>query len=417
MDKKIIKKKWTVKKLFLYGIILISGLLIILQMIFGGSESKLKVDVGRIQISTVARSDFQEFIPVIGNVIPVRTIYLDAVEGGRVEEKYLEAGSVVKKGDAILKLANTTLMLDIMYREAELFQQSNNLRNTRLAMEQNQLLLRSQILDLNYQILQVERDYNTNKELVAGNLISTQKFEESEDEYKYLVKKRLLALESHRQDSIFREVQLSQLENGLQRMEDNLEVVKLNLDNLTLKAPVSGHLTSLNAEIGESKVRGERLGQIDILDGFKVRANIEEYFVSKVFPGLAGSFQFNGETYQVKVDKVFPEILNGTFQVDFLFAGKEPQGIRRGQTQHIRLVLGDPVETLVLSRGGFFSKTGGQWVYVIDESGKKAYRKSIKLGRQNSDVYEVMSGLNPGEKIITSSYDYFGDADILILNK
>ncbi len=304
-----------------------------------------------------------------------------------------------------------------MYREAELFQQSNNLRNTSLAMEQNRLALRAQILDLDYQIKQSKRDYANISDLIKRNenLIATQKYEAARDEYEYLLSKRDLTLQSHVQDSIFRNVQLEQLETSLLRMEANLEIVKQNLDNLVLKAPVSGQLTSLNAEIGESKNRGERLGQIDVLDGFKIRVSVDEYYISRVSLGQTGSFNFAGDRYQLAVLKVYPEVLNGRFEVDMEFVGEEPVGIRRGQSQHIRLELGDPSEALLLARGGFFQKTGGQWVYLLDNSGEFAVRQSIRLGRQNSDVFEVLEGLNPGDQVITSSYDTFGDIEKLLL--
>ncbi|NQU68488.1 MAG: HlyD family efflux transporter periplasmic adaptor subunit [Candidatus Marinimicrobia bacterium] len=417
MDRKIEKKRWTPKKIASIAAGVVLGVFIIYQFGFSDKSSRLNVDRERLVISTVNNGDFQEFIPVIGIVIPIKTIYLDAIEGGSVEHLFLEAGNFVNKGDPILKLANTNLLLDIMYREAELFQQSNNLRNTSLAMEQNRLALRAQILDLDYQIKQSKREYTNMSDLIAKNenLIAIQKYEASRDEYEYLLSKRDLTLQSHQQDSIFREIQLGQLETSLLRMEANLEIVKQNLDNLVLKAPVSGQLTSLNAEIGESKNRGERLGQIDVLDGFKLRVSVDEYYISRVSIGQTGTFNFAGDRYQLAVLKVYPEVLNGRFEVDMEFVSEEPEGIRRGQSQHIRLELGDPSEALLLARGGFFQKTGGQWVYLLDKSGEFAVRQSIRLGRQNSDVFEVLEGLNPGDQVITSSYDTFGDIDKLML--
>ncbi len=417
MDRKIEKKRWPPKKLagIAGGILL--GIFIIYQLGFSDKRSRLNVDRQRLVISTVKRGDFQEFIPVIGTVIPIKTIYLDAIEGGSVEHRYLEAGTIVNAGDPILRLANTNLLLDIMYREAELFQQSNNLRNTRLAMEQNRLALRAQILDLDYQIKQAKRDYDSQADLAGKNLIAQQQFEASKDQYEYLLGKRDLTLESHKQDSIFREVQSDQLEASLRRMEANLDVVKQNLDNLVVKAPVSGQLTSLNAEIGESKVRGERLGQIDVLDGFKLRVSIDEYYISRVAIGQIGTFTFAGDQYQLSVSKVYPEVINGRFEVDMEFVGEEPAGIRRGQSQHIRLELGDPSEALLLARGGFFQKTGGQWVYLLDQSENFAVKQPIRLGRQNTDVFEVIEGLNPGDRVITSSYDTFGDIDKLVIGE
>jgi len=417
MDRKIEKKRWTPKKLTGIAGGVIVGVFIIYQIGFSDKSSRLNVDRQRLVISTVKRGDFQEFIPVIGTVIPIKTIYLDAIEGGSVEHLFLEAGSYVNKGDPILRLANTNLLLDIMYREAELFQQSNNLRNTRLAMEENRLALKAQLIELNYRIKQSKRNYDTQAELAEKNLIALQQFEAAQDEYDYLLQTRELTMESHQQDSTFREVQLEQLEESLVRMEANLNIVKQNLDNLTIKAPVSGQLTSLNAEIGESKNRGERLGQIDVLDGFKLRVNIDEYYISRVSIGQTGTFTFAGDQYKLAVKKVYPEVLNGRFEVDMEFVGEEPEGIRRGQSQHIRLELGDPSEALLLARGGFFQKTGGQWVYLLDESGNFAEKQPIRLGRQNTDVFEVLEGLNPSDQVITSSYDTFGDIDKLVIGE
>jgi HlyD family secretion protein len=284
-------------------------------------------------------------------------------------------------------------------------------------MEQNQLHLRSQLIDLDYHIKQFKRDFLRNKELVANNLVSKLDFERIKDEYEYAQKRRELAIESFKQDSIFRKVQIKQLEASLARMQKNLELVKTKLENLMIKAPISGQLTALNAEIGESKSRGERLGQVDVLDGFKIRAPVDEYHLHRINKGLKGEFDFAGSTYELIVDKVFPEIRNGRFDVDLVFTGSEPDGIRRGQTTHIRLELGNLSEAILLARGGFYQKTGGQWVYVLDESDDFAYKRNIRLGMQNQQMFEVLEGLEPGEQVITSSYESFGDNDILVLKE
>lgn len=417
MDRKIEKKKWTSKNIAIYSGVAIVGLLIIYQLFFSDKSSKLNVDGGRIVVSTVYEGEFQEFIPVIGTVVPIKTNYLDAIEGGTVEYIYLEAGSFVKKGDPILKLANTNLLLDIMYREAELFQQSNNMRNTRLAMEQNALNIKAQLLDLEFEIRNAHRDFKNSKSLISENLISAQEYEISEDQYKYLTEKRDLMLQSYHQDSVYREIQLKQIAVSLKRMENNLDIVKDNMNNLVLKAPVTGQLTSLNAEIGESKTKGERLGQVDVLDGFKLLITVDEYYLSRVSIGQRGTFTFDGKLHELVVSKVYPEVINGRFEVDMEFVSEEPEGIRRGQSQHIRLELGDPSEGTLLARGGFFQKTGGQWVYLIDESEKFAVKQSIRLGRQNSEVFEVLEGLKPGDKVITSSYESFGEIEKLMLSE
>lgn len=417
MDRKIEKKKWPPKKIVTYMGVVLLTVFIIYQLFFSDKSSRLKVNQDRIVVSTVYNGEFQEFIPVIGTVIPIKTIYLDAVEGGTVEQIYLEAGSFVNQGDPILKLTNTNLLLDIMYREAELFQQSNNLRNTRLAMEQNALIIKGQLIDLEFEIKKTARDYKNQKSLVDQNLIAVQEFETTRDEYEYLNDKLALTLQSYHQDSVFREIQMDQLEASLVRMETNLEIVKQNMGNLILKAPVSGQLTSRNAEIGESKTKGERLGQIDVLDGFKILIAIDEYYISRISIGQKGTFTFDGKKHELRVGKVYPEVLNGRFEVDMEFVSEEPEGIRRGQSQHIRLELGDPGEGLLLARGGFFQKTGGQWVFLVDESEEYAVKQPIRLGRQNTEVFEVLEGLNPGDKVITSSYELFGEVEKLILSK
>ena len=415
MDRKIEKKKWPPKKIIGISIIALFVFVVIYSFIFGDSSSKLNVNTEKITIATVTRGDFQEFIPVTGTVIPFKTIYLDATEGGRVETIFLEAGSYVNAGDKILKLANTNLLLDIMYREAQLFEQSNNLRNTRLLMEQNSLTLRRDLIELNYQIQHQKRIYDRNKELVKKNLIAQHEYEQAKDEYEYLLKRKDITIETQRQDSIFRQIQIKQLEASLKRMHANLSIVKQKQENLVLKAPVTGHLTSLNAERGESKSPGERLGQIDILEGFKVRAAIDEHYIVRIEIGRYGTFDFANKTYQLIVKKIYPEVREGRFEVDLEFEDETPDGIRRGQTLHIRLELGDLSEAVLLPRGGFYQKTGGQWVYILDKSETYATKRSIKLGRQNPQVFEVLEGLKPGERVITSSYDSFGDIDKLIL--
>ena len=415
MDRQIEKKKWPPKRIITYSISGLFALIVFYNLVFGDKSSKYNVDSQKITISTVSKGPFQEFIPVTGNVIPIKTVYLDAIEGGRVEKKFLEAGSMVKEGDEILLLGNTNLMMDIMFREAEFYEQSNNLRNTRLAMEQNRLALKSQMIQLDYEIQRLKRDYDRSEELLNGNLISKQEYERITDEYTFNLKRKELAIESYKQDSLFRKIQIRQLEASLNRMEDNLKLVKTKLENLTIKAPVTGQLTSLNAEIGESKSRGERLGQVDVLDGFKVRAGIDEHYLSRINIGLGGQFDFAGKTYQLVTQKIYPEIRQGRFDIDLVFDGEEPEGIRRGQTLHIRLALGDLEEAVLLARGGFYQKTGGQWVYLVDEGGSFAAKHRIRLGRQNPQMFEVLEGLEPGQKVVTSSYDSFGDNEKLIL--
>ncbi len=416
MDRIIPKKRWTPKRI---AALTLGGIFIATTsyaLLLGDSGSKVRVSSERLTLSTVWDGEFQEFIPVNGTIVPIRTLYLDAIEGGRVEKRYLEAGSYVQEGDPILQLSNTNLLLDIMYREAELFQQSNNLRNTQLAMEQNSLTLQSILLELDYKLLTARRNFERSRQLMEKNLIASLEFEESGDRYNYLTSSRALTMQSHKQDSIFRTTQIKQLQTSLKRMEDNLKLVKQNQDNLLLRAPVSGHLTSLNAEIGESKVRGERLGQIDILDGFKARILIDEHYINRVRMGQNATVPLGAKSYQMTVVKIFPEVLNGEFQIEMVFDDDVPPDIRRGQAVRARLALGGLSKARLMARGSFFNKTGGQWVYVVEEDSKTASRRSIRLGRQNQDEYEILSGLEAGERVIVSSYDAFGEFDKVVLS-
>jgi HlyD family secretion protein len=415
MDRQIKRKKWPPKRIALYAVIGVAVFILGYGLITTGGSSTLKVDSEKITISTTTRGEFLEFITVNGTVMPITTFYLDAVEGGRVQRIFLEEGSYVNVGDSILKLDNTDLHLDIMYREAQLFEQINNLRNTRLAMEQNSLTLREQLIEIDYQIQKSKRRYEQSVGLKDKNLISEIEFEQARDDNEYWLRKREITIEGQLQDSILRAIQIEQLEASVTRMQANLEVVKGKLENLILRAPVAGHLTSLIAEVGESKSRGQRLGQIDVLDGFKLRAGVDEYYISRVSSGQKAEVKIAGSDYSLIIKKVYPEVRDGRFQIDLEFEETEPEGIRRGQTVQVKLALGDLSEALLLNRGGFYHKTGGNWAYVIDESGDFATRRDIVLGRQNPHVYEVLEGLDEGEKVITSSYDNFGDYDRLVL--
>lgn len=417
MDRQIAKKTWTPKRfayLFLGGLV---GILILYSLVLGTRASSLKVARERITVSTVERGPFQEFIAVSGTVIPRKSYFLDAVEGGRVDTVYLEAGSFVKQGDPILKLVNTNLRLETMYREAELFQQSNNLRNTKLEMARNSLEMRRQLLELRWLIRKQGRINEGNDTLAGQDLISAREYEEAADELRYLEERLELTREVHRQDSLYRQNQIEQLEASLVWMQENLNIIRQNLENLVVKAPVSGHLTSLNADVGESMARGTRLGQIDILDGFQVRVPVDEHYIRRVQIGQSGSYTLSGRAFQLTIAKIYPEVLEGSFEIDMVFAGEEPGDIRRGQSLRIRLALGDLSEAVLLRTGGFYQTTGGHWAYVVDKTGRTAQRRPIQLGRQSPSSYEVLSGLEPGDRVVTSSYEGFGKADQLILKQ
>ncbi|MFC2139134.1 efflux RND transporter periplasmic adaptor subunit [Bacteroidota bacterium] len=416
MDKKIEKKKWPPKKIAAVAGSALFIFMVLYIFVFGDKSSKLNVEKDRITISTVDYGPFQEFIAVTGTVQPIETFFLDVTEGGTVVTKFVEEGAHVEVGDPIIKLDNAQLTLSIIYNEANVFQQINNLRSARLAFEQSLLSLNRQLLDLDYRILNQERLFKTNQKLYEKNLISQIEYENSNDEYEYLVKSRELTYRTYYQDSLSRSGQIASLEFSTETLENNLQVTKQQLENLTVKAPIKGQLTRLTAEIGQSISQGENLGQIDDTESFRVRVAVDEYFIDRVSVGQGGEFTFSGDEYQLVISTVFPEVSNGRFQVDMLFVGEAPRGIRRGQTLHIKLELGELSDATLVDRGGFYQTTGGQWIFVLNSSESEAVRRPIKLGRQNPQVFEVLDGLAEGEKVVTSSYDNYGDIEKLIIN-
>ncbi len=415
MDKVIEKKKWPAKRIIKYAAIAIFILLVVYLLLFQVGRSTLNVQREHLTISSVYRGPFQEYIPVTGEIYPLTTIFLGAEEGGIVERVFIEAGTPVKKGDPILKLSNTQLLMNIMWREAELSQEINNSRNTRLAFEQNRLALNKEMAEIDTQLLILKRKFDRYDVLYADKLISRQEYEDTRDDYNLWVQKKKLTLESQEKALNYQQQQIVQLDETVRRMQENLDIARQKLDNLTIRAPISGMLTSLNAEPGQSKSPADRLGQIDALDGFKVRAGIDEYYIDRVKKGQKGSFEFSGGVYPLTTSRVVPEVKEGKFQVDMQFDGVQPQGLRRGQTLRIQLVLSDMSEALLLPRGGFFQKTGGNWVYLLEPDGKTALKRDVRLGRQNPDVYEVLEGLKIGDRVITSSYDTYGDNERLVL--
>jgi HlyD family secretion protein len=415
MDRKIEKKKWTTKKIAFHSVSAVFIVLVLYTFIFSDSSRKLNVELERINISTVENGLFQEFTPIIGAIQPIETFQLDVSYGGRVVKKFVEEGAFLNVGDPILQLDNAQLRLSIIYNEANVFQQINNLRATKLSFQQSKLDLQARLLQSNRDLLEQKRQFEVDKKLYEKGLISENEYLDSKDQYEFLDNHRKLTIETYQQDSIFRAEQIKQLEPSVRTLERNLEVTKSQLANLTVIAPITGQLTALNTEIGQSISAGENIGQIDKVDSFKVRANIDEYWIARVSQGQKGEFTFSEENYRVRVKTVFPQVSNGSFQVDMIFIDRLPQRIRRGQTVHIKLELGELTEALYVERGGFYQSTGGQWVFVVDPSGDFAVKRNIKLGRQNAQYYEVLDGLYEGEKVITSSYENYGDIEKLIL--
>ena len=411
MDRAIQKSKWEKYRKFILSGIAIAIMTLLYSSFFSFKTRSLNVAKEKLSVETIQKSFFQEFIAINGNVRPMRTIALVAIVGGIVQEKYLEDGAFVKQGDPLLKLSNQDLQLDFMNRETALLDQLNNLRNTRISMEQNHLKLMQQLLDMENDYTLKKRTYEINKQLIKDKIIATNEYQQSEDGYKSASNKYELLKQSVYKDSVNNNYQIQQLNFSSDLIQKNLELVKQNMDNLVIKAPVSGQLTTLNAEIGENKTKGESLGQVDVMEGFKVNAKIDEHYISRISPGLKGEFDLNGSSYSLTVKKVYPQVKDGQFQVDLEFEKNVPKDIKQGQSLQVRLTLGEATQAVLVNKGGFFQKTGGNWIFVIINN--KAVKRNIKLGRQNPDYYEVIEGLTPGEKVITSNYEVFGDAEEL----
>jgi len=411
MDRKIEKKRYTMSR-----ILTIAGLVLAVGMVFWlfqgpGFRDTFRVDRSRITISTVTSGEFEDFIPIRGRVTPLKSVYLDAIEGGRVEALLVEEGTYVTVGQPLLELSNTSLQLDVMSREAEVSEQLNNLRNTRLAVEQNRLKLKSDLVDIDYNLKRLNRLVERRRNLYKQELIAQQLLEEVEDEYEYNINRREITIESQQQDELLRKAQIDQLEGSVQQLENNLVIARKNLENLTIRSPIDGLLSSLNAEIGESKARGERMGQIDVVGKFKITTSVDEYYVTRVEKGLNAAFTLQDRDYELITTKIYPEILGGQFELDLAFVSEPPAEIRRGQTVQLRLQLGAAGDALLLGRGGFFQETGGNWAFVLNPDGSYAERRNIRLGRRNPRFFEVLDGLEAGEKVIVSDYAAYGEMD------
>lgn len=411
MDRKIEKKKGIRPKHLIYILAGAIFVVVLVYLIKSAGTSTYRAERDKLTISTVEAGSFKDYISLIGTVEPITTIYIDMEEGGKVIEKVIYEGAMVKKGDVIVRLQNNDLNLQILDTESQLAYQSNELRNTFINMEQQKISNKQQLLSIDYEIIRLKRNYEQNNELFKKGFISKEQYLISKENYELAQRDRELRYERMVQDSIFRENQKTQMNNSLQNMQQNLKMVQQRLENLNIKAPATGQLGTLNIEIGQQINRGERIGQLQILDNFKVVAQVDEHYIDRVRHGLNATFERQDRQFDIKVAKVYPEVRDGRFKVDLHFTGETPANLRTGQTYHIRLELGQPIDTILLPRGGFFQSTGGQWVFVLDESGKSATKRNIRIGRQNPLYYEVLEGLNPGENVITSSYEMFGGND------
>jgi HlyD family secretion protein len=417
MDKPIPKKKGLQKKHLVYIIAGAAFIVLIYMAFFSDKTSTYRVEKDKLIIETVIEDQFNDYITVPGTVEPISTVFLDAQEGGRVEEILIEEGSMVKQGDIILKLSNPDLYLNILDSEAQLAEKENFLRNTLVAMEQDRLQIKRELLNLKYDVERRERNYRQNVALMKDSLISVEEFLRSKEDLDMAIQSRELFIERQKQDSLFRSVQVENLQNNLDNMRRNLSLVRQRVENLNVRATVDGQLGLLVPEIGQSISRGANMGQINVLTSFKVTAQIDEHYIDRVKTQLTAKLDRQGSEFDLVVRRVYPEVRNGTFEIDMTFSNSVPENIRTGQTYYISLQLGQPKISLLVPIGGFFQETGGQWIFVLDPTESYATRRDISIGRKNPKYYEVLEGLQAGEKVIISGYDTFGKNEKLVFKK
>jgi len=415
MDLPIEKKKFSTQKILTFAGI-ISIIALVNYIIFQSSgSSKLNVKKERTSISTITKGPFQENIPVNGIVLPITTIYLDALEGGRVEEIFVEDGSILKKGEPILRLSNTDLELNLINQETAVYNLLTQMQISQNVARQNTINRQNQFTEVENSLIEAKRVYDLNKGLHEEGAIGRQDYESAKNNYIYQKERMSLAKQVLSEDSISSKLEIEQARSSYPRTQRALELMRKKVDDLVVRAPIDGQLTSLDAEIGQSINKGTRLGQVDVITGYKVRVDIDEHYISRIYAGQIGTFTLNGNSYQLIIKKVFTQVTNGRFQVDMKFEGEFPEGIRRGQNLQIKVALSSEKQALLIPKGGFFQKTGGNWIFIVSEDGNTAYKVDIRLGSQNTTYYEVVEGLNPGDNVITSSYDSFGDIDELVL--
>ncbi|MAM19817.1 MAG: HlyD family efflux transporter periplasmic adaptor subunit [Christiangramia sp.] len=416
MDIPLEKKRFTPKKIAMIAGGLLLALLILFVIFSSTGNSKLNVERERITISTVKEGNFQENIPVNGVVLPLTTIYLDAMEGGRVEERFVEDGAMMKKGEPIIRLSNTDLELSLVNQETQVYTLLTQIQRTQNASRENTINKLNQLTDVENSLKEAKREYDLNSKLYEKGAVGRQDFEESRNNYEYQKERLALTQRVLVQDSVSSRTETRQAKESYERTRKALELMRKKVEDLVVKAPVDGQLTALDAEIGQSKNKGERLGQIDVISSYKVQAEIDEHYISRIFSGQRGSFTFNGNNYQLEIKKVYTQVSNGRFKVDMHFTEGVPENIRRGQSLQVKLALSQEKEARLVSKGGFFQQTGGNWIFKLSEDGKTAYKTPISLGSQNIEYYEVLDGLLPGDQVITSSYSNFGEVEELVIN-
>ena len=416
MDRIIEKKKgFQLKK---HGPYAAGGILLLVfvgWMLFGNHASTLRVDEDELTISDVQQAEFKDYVRTNGQVMPIQVVQISPEEGGIVMEKVVEEGVHVKKGDVIVRLSNSNLDLQILNAEAELAEKQNLLRNTQVAMQQDRLNNQTEQVQLDMDTQRKQRNFEQNQYLYQQKLISKEDYLQSQEDYELAAKKRSLVSKRLKQDSIYRSVQMDQMEDNLQNMRKNVVLVRQRKDKLEIRSAIDGELGLLDVELGQSISPGQKIGQINDLSDYKVQASIDEHYIDRVRSGLTATFSRGDKQYQLQVRKVYPEVRDGKFRCDFIFKGERPEKIRSGQTYYIDLELGQPEQAMIIPRGTFFQTTGGQWIFVLDKGGHKAYRRNIRIGRQNPQHYEVLEGLEPGERVVTSGYEAFKDNEVLVI--
>ena len=389
-------------------------LVFVIYLIARPNNKTLRVDKDTVTISTAVKGEFNDYIRISGRVQPMTTIQLSPQEGGIVEKILIEEGSPVKAGDAILILNNDNLDLQILNSEAELAEKENILRNTQIQMEQQKLDVRQNVLEYGTNVERLRRAYEQQKALYEDKLIAKEEYLKAEEDYKLAKQKYDLMAERSKQDSLYRGTQIDRMEESLENMQLNMSMIRRRKSNLIVKAPIDGELGLLDVVLGQSIASGTKIGQINSVGTYKVEAQIDEHYIDRVVAGLEATFERQGETYSTVIRKVYPEVRDGKFKADFKFDGEQPDNIRAGQTYYLNLQLGQPEEAVIIPRGTFYQKTGGKWIYVVNKDGNKAVKREIRIGRQNPQYYEVLEGLEPGEKVITSGYETYGDSDVLV---
>ena len=388
---------------------------LLVWIVLGTTASTMTIDATDITISDVTRGKFDDYVRLNGQVLPIQVVQISPEEGGIVREKVVEEGTRVRKGDVILRLSNSNLDLQILNAEAELAEKQNLLRNTQVAMQQDRLNNRTEQATLDTDCDRKRRAYEQNARLYKERLISKEVYLQSREDYKLARRKQSLISQRLKQDSLYRHVQMAQMEDNLDNMRKNVLLVRDRKNKLEVRSAIDGELGLLDVELGQNIVAGQNIGQINDLSDFKVQAQIDEHYIDRVRPGLSASFSRDGKTYRLRVRKVYPEVRNGTFRTDFVFVGERPAQMRSGQTYYVELALGKSQQATLIPRGTFFQTTGGNWIFVLDKSGRKAYRRNISIARQNPQYYEVTAGLEPGERVITSGYEAFKDNEVLVI--